>query len=66
MCNFLNDRIAKNHEKLKSIIDCVIVLGKQNIAFRGHNKPVVKPSLFFETYLKWPTTAFIFTLFDST
>ena len=34
--NILNDRIAKNREKLKPIIDCVIVLGKQNIAFTGH------------------------------
>ena len=36
--NILNYLIAKKCEKLKSIIDCVIVLGKQTIAY-GDKQP---------------------------
>ena len=32
----LNDRISQNRKILNSIVETVVLLGKQNIAFRGH------------------------------
>ena len=32
-----NEKVKKNREILKRLIDCVMFLGKQELSFRGHN-----------------------------
>ena len=45
-----NERVRKNREILKHLIDCVVFLGQQELPFRGHNGG--KESLKRGTYLE--------------
>uniref|UniRef100_A0A3B1J2E9 DUF4371 domain-containing protein n=1 Tax=Astyanax mexicanus TaxID=7994 RepID=A0A3B1J2E9_ASTMX len=40
-----NERVRKNREILKRLIDCVIFLGKQELPFRGHDEGRVSANL---------------------
>ncbi|XP_077597993.1 zinc finger MYM-type protein 1-like [Stigmatopora nigra] len=39
-----NEKVKKNREILKRLIDCVIFLGKHELSFQGHNESAASPN----------------------